>query len=190
MTASALTTSGCGAPATDAVPMHLDASGNQVPLTSSDGGSLTQDAVLQRLADRRAELDKREAALNMRDAIVQAAEKQMQDRADALKSLEAQVAALTDQKKAAEDAQFTAIVSMYETMKPQEAAAIFNGLDMEVLVRVAKAMNPRKMAPVLAKMTSAKAQELTTRLAANDTQVVAAVAPVADPNALPQIVGK
>jgi len=184
-----LANSGCATSTTDAVPMHIDASGHKVPLASANGGSLTQDVVLQRLAERRGELDKREAALNMREAIVQAAEKQMQDRADALKSLETQIAALADQKKAAEDAQFVAIVNMYETMKPQEAAAIFNGLDMSVLARVAKAMNPRKMAPVLAKMTSAKAQELTTRLAAEDTPPVAAPAAPTDPNALPQIVG-
>lgn len=183
-----LSTTGCAPPAAEATPVRVDANGNKLPLAGADGGSLTQDVVLQRLSERRAELDKQAAALNMREAIVEAAEKQMQERADALKALEAQIAALSDQKKAAEDAQFVAIVNMYETMKPQEAAAIFNGLDIAVLARVAKAMSPRKMAPILAKMTSARAQELTTRLAAIDTEVAAA-APAADPNALPQIVG-
>jgi flagellar motility protein MotE (MotC chaperone) len=187
VSAATLSTTGCAPPA-DAVPVRADANGNKTPLTGADGKSLTQDVVLQRLSERRAELDKQAAALNMREAIVEAAEKQMQERADALKALEAQIAALSDQKKAAEDGQFVAIVNMYETMKPQEAAAIFNGLDMAVLARVAKAMSPRKMAPILAKMTSARAQELTTRLAAADTQVATAV-PAADPNALPQIVG-
>ena len=81
---------------------------------------------------------------------------------------------------------------MYEQMKPQEAASIFDGLDMGVLVKVAKAMNPRKMAPIMAKMSSAKAQELTAKMAEVDPQsaVAPAAATPADPNALPQIVGK
>ena len=97
---------------------------------------------------------------------------------------------LADQKKQAEDAQFASLVSMYETMKPQDAGPIFNGLDLPVLVRVAKAMNPKKMALVLARMTPEKAQQLTQQLAADDTQIVATTGVSAtDPSALPQIVG-
>ena len=51
-----------------------------------------------------------------------------------------------------ETGQFAGIVAMYETMKPKDAANIFNELDMEVLLRVAKTMSPRKMAPILAEM--------------------------------------
>ena len=114
----------------------------------------------------------------------------MQDRADALKALQAQIAQLDDQKKAMEDAQFASIVTMYATMKPQEAAVIFDGLDMGVLMRVARAMDARKMSPILAKMTSARAQELTQQLAAADPQVAdASVGAAPNANALPQIVG-
>ena len=148
VTAQSLST-GCA----DAVPEKIDVNGKRIPLAASEGGSLTDQQVLQRLAERRAELDKRESDLNAREAIVAAAEKQMQQRADDLKALEAQINALADQKKQAEDAQFASLVSMYETMKPQDAGPIFNGLDLPVLVRVAKAMNPKKMALVLARMT-------------------------------------
>jgi flagellar motility protein MotE (MotC chaperone) len=174
----------------DAVPMKIDANGQMVPVASADGGSLTQDILLQRLGERRAELDKREAALNMREAIVAAAEKQMNAQAEALKTLQGQIAALSDQKKAMQDEQFTAIVKMYETMKPQDAASIFDGLEMDVLARVTKAMDPRKMSLILAKMTAARAQELTTQLAAADMRANTPVAGgTSDPNALPQIVG-
>jgi hypothetical protein len=48
------------------------------------------------------------------------------------------------------------------------------------------------MAPIMAKMSSAKAQELTAKMAEVDPQSAAAPAAAtpADPNALPQIVGK
>ena len=173
----------------DATAMKADATGKPVPMAEADGGQSSTAALLQRLAERRAELDKREQALSMREAIVAAAEKQMAERADALKALESQIAALSDQKKSMEDEQFSGIVKMYEAMKPQEAASIFDGLDMNVLLRVAKAMDPRKMSPILAKMSATRAQQLTMQIAAGDPQMVATAAPAGDPNALPQIVG-
>ena len=42
---------------------------------------------------------------------------------------------------------------MYETMKPKEAAKIFDTLELDVLLKVARAMNPRKMSPILAAMS-------------------------------------
>ncbi len=188
VTAASLAKPLCDSPV-DAIPVKADQNGKKTPLLGVDGASLTQDAVLARLSDRRAELDKREADLNMRAALVEAAEKQMQQRADALKSLQDQITALVDQKKAMEDTQFAAIVNMYETMKPGDAAKIFDGLEMSVLTRVAKAMSPRKMAPVMAQMASARAQQLTTQLASTDAPAaVVAASPAA--NALPQIVGQ
>ena len=189
VTAASLTATNCVVPPVDALPVKADANGKKTPLVSADGASLTENAVLARLSDRRAELDKRESDLNMRAALVEAAEKQMQERADALKSLQDQINALVDQKKAMEDSQFVAIVNMYETMKPQDAAKIFDGLDMGVLVRVAKAMSPRKMAPVMALMAAARAQQLTMQLAAAEVQPVAA-APGQAGSTLPQIVGQ
>ncbi|MEO8881869.1 MAG: hypothetical protein ABI377_00365 [Devosia sp.] len=175
----------------DAAVTTTDSAGHSVTLAAADGTASTDDVILQRLAQRRAELDKRDADLKMREAIVAAAEKQMTERGDALKALEAQITALSQQKQAMEDQQFAGIVKLYENMKPQEAATIFDGLDLNVLLRVAKAMDPRKMSPILAKMTAARAQELTMQLAATDANPSPAVSTVAtaDPNALPQIVG-
>jgi flagellar motility protein MotE (MotC chaperone) len=125
----------------------------------------------------------------MRTALVEAAEKRLDERTKALEELEAQVNALVDEKQVTEDAGFKAVVSMYENMKPKEAAAIFDTLDLEVLLRVVRAMNPRKMAPILAAMSTKPAEALTTALASKSpTNTVAdAGQNVSD---LPQIVGK
>jgi flagellar motility protein MotE (MotC chaperone) len=184
---------GCPPPAApvnehgDVLPTTKDGTGKIVPLEQVTGDN-SEQAILQRLGDRRAELDKREADLNMREAIVEAGEKKLDDKTKALQDLQAQVNALVDQKQAAEDAGFKAVVSMYETMKPKDAAAIFDTLDVNVLLKIARAMNPRKMAPVLAAMSTTPAEILTTALAS-----VSPIATVADtsqtPGALPQIVG-
>ena len=79
---------------------------------------------------------------------------------------------------------------MYETMKPKEAATLFNALDNEVLLRVARAMNPRKMAPILAKMDPMKAKTLTAGLAQEEAEPTADTSVIEDLASLPQIVGQ
>lgn len=172
----------------DAVPTTKLADGSIVPLATVDGEN-NETAVLERLSSRRAELDKLAADLEMRAALVEAAEKRLDERSAQLKDLEAQIAALVDQKQAEEDAQFKAVVSMYETMKPKDAAKIFDQSDLNVMLRVARAMNPRKMAPVLAAMDPAKAQALTAAMATDLPPPVVGGAGEDLAN-LPQIVGK
>lgn len=170
----------------DALPMELNSAGVLAPM-EGEGGS--ESELLGRLGERRDQLDAREKELEMRMALVEAAEKRLDERTQTLKAIEARINALVDQKKAAENEQFAAIVAMYETMKAKEAATIFNQLDMSVLMRVAKAMNPRKMAPVLAKMDPLKAKSLTASLATEQPEPALDV-PVEDLASLPQIVGQ
>ena len=176
----------------DAMPSIKNGAGKIVPLEVAEGDD-SQTALLQRLGDRRADLDKREADLQMRESLVAAAEKKLDERTQELGVLQAQVATLVDEKQAAEDASFKAIVSMYENMKPKDAAKIFDTLELNVLLKVARAMNPRKMSPVLAAMAPEPAQALTTAFASteNTDTVVAAANSGGSQNlaALPQIVG-
>ena len=174
----------------DAAPFEITKSGEKVPLVPADGANTTEKAVLERLSDRRAELDAFENQLKQREALVAAAEKRMNERADQLKSLEAQINALVEQKKANDDEQFKGLVSMYENMKPKAAAQIFNQLSNDVLFRVAVAMNPRKMSPILAAMNPARAQELTAMMAVDQGEPSLSEAGAQDLTQLPQIVGQ
>ena len=173
----------------DALALIKDGAGNLVPLAQVDPQAGSETALLERLGERRTELDARAAEIDMRLALVEAAEKRIDERAAALDALQKQISGLVDDKKAAQDAQFITLVAMYEGMKPKEAALIFDQLDIGVLMRVAGAVSPRKMGPILARMDPAKAKELTTRLAVDPGD------PSTDPsrenlNALPQIVGQ
>ncbi|SMQ66467.1 hypothetical protein SAMN06295905_1490 [Devosia lucknowensis] len=174
-------------PLADAVPQLLTPEGAQ-PLGGGEG-SLTEQALLERLSDRRTDLDTYEQELAMRASLVEAAEKRLEERQQALSAIEAQIAGLVEQRKEMEEGQFAGIVAMYETMKPRDAANIFNALDIEVLLRVAKMMSPRKMAPILAEMDTARAQELTVRMASASNDPLDQMAPE-DLAALPQIVGQ
>lgn len=177
-------------PSGDAVPMRLNPTGGQpIPLTSTTGGSATEAALLASLANRRAELETYEKDLTLRASLVDAAEKRLEERQATLQALEGQISTLVDQRQDMETGQFAGIVSMYENMKPRDAANIFNALEMNVLLRVAKTMNPRKMAPILAAMDPARAQELTVKMAALADEPTDKMTQ-ADLSALPQIVGQ
>jgi len=176
-------------PRAEGVPMRIDAAGNLVPLTGEDGTSLTDKVLLERLAERRTELDSWESELTMRLALVEAAERRLEERSAALEALEARIAALVEEQKSAQEAEVKGLIGMYEAMKPADAAAIFNNLDTGVLLRLARGISPRKMAPIMAKMTEARAQELTALLARADDPAPTE-AKAGDLASLPQIVGQ
>lgn len=177
---------GCPTPG-DALP-QLATPGGTVDMAVGDT-SLTGQVLLDRLSARRAELEAFEQELSVRASLVDAAERRIEDRASTLEALEAQIASLVDERKRLEEEQFASIVSMFQTMKPKDAATIFDELEIDVLVRVAKLMSPRRLAPVLAEMKTPRAQELTVRLA-SETSANPELIPSGDVAALPQIVGQ
>lgn len=171
----------------DAIPLELNAEGKLAPIDAGEGSA---GELATRLGERRADLDAREKELEMRMALVEAAEKRIEERTNVLKALEAQIGAMVEEKKSDEKEQFAGIVAMYETMKPKEAATIFNTLDNDILLRVARAMSPRKMAPILARMEPLKAKTLTAGLARQEAEPTVAPGTVEDLASLPQIVGQ
>ncbi|HEX3498406.1 MAG TPA: hypothetical protein VHT04_03700, partial [Stellaceae bacterium] len=65
-----------------------------------------------------------------------------------------------------DDAKIKSLVRIYETMKPKEAARIFEQLDLPVLLDVLEQMKELKTAPILAAMDPAKVKAVTLALAA------------------------
>jgi flagellar motility protein MotE (MotC chaperone) len=181
-------TLGC-LPSGDAIPLQLDGRGGMDQMLGAAGVTQTEQLVLERLTDRRTALEQYEQELAMRAALVDAAEKRIDERTTTLAALEAQISALVDQRQELETGQFAGIVAMYDAMKPKDAAKIFNNLEMNVLLRVAKTMSPRKMAPILAEMDAARAQELTVQMANLADRPPTEMTPD-DFAALPQIVGR
>jgi flagellar motility protein MotE (MotC chaperone) len=133
--------------------------------TAADGPTASESDVLERLADRRKQLDARERDLDMREKLIGAAEKRVEERIVELKSIEGRIEEMFGKRTEQEEKQLADLVKMYETMKPVAAAAIFNTLEQGVLLDVMGRMKPAKAAPVLAAMTPERAQEVTVELA-------------------------
>ncbi len=137
------------------------------PEKAVDPMSMTPSEVelLQQLAERRAELDRRAAELSQREVLLQAAEKRIDEKIQRLASLEKDIGGIVDKQDQEEDARIKSLVKIYETMKPQDAARIFEQLDMGVLLNVVEHMKERIAAPILAAMDPAKARSVTLALA-------------------------
>jgi flagellar motility protein MotE (MotC chaperone) len=125
--------------------------------------SPAERALLERLGQRREEIEARMRELDMREKLLDSAEKKLGGRVDDLKVLEEKVEG--PKKKDAEENQAVKnLVIMYETMKPKDAARVFDRLSLDVLVPVVQQMNPRKMSDVLAAMSPEAAERLTVAL--------------------------
>ncbi len=168
-----------------AKPPETKPPGTIIP-TEPGQPSGAERAILERLQERRQELDTRARELDIRESLIKAAEKRMEGQLTELKATEARITVATQQKDDAQAARFKGIVTMYENMKPRDAAKIFDRLDVAVLLDVASKIEPRKMADILAQMSPDSAQRLTVELASQAQEVKQSN----DPNALPKIQGQ
>ena len=120
--------------------------------------------ILQSLSERRKALEEREKRLSQKEALLKVAEQQVDRKISELASLRSELESLLDQQEKVQEERLRRMVKIYESMKPKEAAAIFNSLDMDVLLSVIGRMSERKSAPIFASMNPARAQEVTIKL--------------------------
>ncbi len=125
----------------------------------------SERALLLELRQRRQELDGRDAALATREAVLAAAEHKLAARVDELQSLQARLEGLETARKSRDEANWRGLVKLYESMRPREAAAIFNELETSVLLQVLDRMKEAKAAVILAAMLPDKARQVTADLA-------------------------
>lgn len=127
--------------------------------------SATELEILKSLSKRREELDKRDNELLQRQALLDAAEKQVDVKIAELKQLSSEIELLLDKQHGMEEQQLKSLVKIYESMKPKDAARIFDTLEMEILLEVLDRMSERKSAPIFASMNAERAREVTIKLA-------------------------
>lgn len=117
--------------------------------------------LLQKLAERREQIEAREKELTMREGLLQAAETRIDRKVAELRTLQNTINDLLNQYDEREAEKVAQLVKIYATMKPKDAARIFNDLDMPILISVMVNMKESKSAPILAAMDPAKARALT-----------------------------
>ncbi|KAA0582664.1 hypothetical protein [Azospirillum sp. Sh1] len=127
-------------------------------------GPIDNQELLQHFAERRAEIERRTKEMEQREALLAAAEKRIEQKVVEMEKTKADIQKLMAQGDEKQSAQLESLVKIYETMKPKEAARIFEELDMPVLLGVIQKMKEQKTAPILAAMDPVKAKEVTSAL--------------------------
>jgi flagellar motility protein MotE (MotC chaperone) len=127
--------------------------------------SPSERAILERLQARRQELEQRAREIEIRESLLKSAEKRIESRVEEAKATEAKISTATGQKAEQDAARFKGIVTMYEGMKPKDAAKVFDRLEMSVLYDIASQIAPRKMSDILGLMQPEAAERLTVELA-------------------------
>jgi len=148
--------------------------------------SPSERAILERLQARRQELETRAREIDIRESLLKEAERRIETKVGEMRAIEAKNAAINEQKAEAENARLKGIVTMYENMKPKDAAKVFDRLEMPVLLELAAQIAPRKMSDIMGLMQPDAAERLTVELARRATGDQSAAASAE----LPKIEGK
>ncbi|WP_375459914.1 MotE family protein [uncultured Enterovirga sp.] len=134
------------------------------PMAAPSSGSPSERSILERLGERREELQQKARDIESREKLLEEAERRLDAKTSEGTTSETKAGPATPAEES-EAAALKGLVTMYETMKPKDAARVFERLPHDVLVPVVRLIAPRKMAEIMAAMSSESAEKLTVALA-------------------------
>lgn len=130
--------------------------------------SQSEIMILQELAERREALDVRSKEIDKRAIQLKVAEDEIDKKLKQLKAYETKLEKLIQQYNKKEQENINSLVKLYTSMKPKDAARIFNTLDMDITVALLKGMKPSASSAILSQMNSEKAKAVTSQLIGNN----------------------
>ena len=144
-----------------------DKSGNKVaadmPVFSD-----SEIALLQELAERREALDVKSQEIDKRAVQLKVAEEEIDKKLRQLKEYEQRLEKLINKYSEREQENINSLVKLYSSMKPKDAARIFNTMNIDISTAILKGMKPSASSAILSQMDSEKAQAITAELIGNN----------------------
>lgn len=131
----------------------LDAADAQVPVAPQACPTPEMpDELLAAIAARGENLSEREAYIAEREATLAIVETRIAEQMQALEAAEARLAATLEQADGAAESDVARLTQVYERMKPEAAAAIFEAMDVNFAAGFLARMQPDAAAGVLSSM--------------------------------------
>jgi flagellar motility protein MotE (MotC chaperone) len=127
--------------------------------------SAVKDEIYKDLAQRRELLERKEKEIGVREALLSAAERELDQKLRELTNIRTEIEASMKKQSAEEEARIGSLVKIYEGMKPKDAASILNTLDLDVLMVIMTKMSERKSSAILSEMNPERARTVTVMLA-------------------------
>jgi flagellar motility protein MotE (MotC chaperone) len=120
----------------------------------------TPEMMLQALNEERELIDSQKERLAQREAEIDLAEEKLLIEQERLTALKGELDDRLERIRKAQTDDVDRLVALYSAMKPKEAAAIMDDMDIEVSVMVLATMAERDAAPILARMNMTRARAI------------------------------
>lgn len=127
--------------------------------------SPTELDLLQQLSKRREELETWSKDVSIKESLLADTERRVDQKLAEMQGMRAELTTMLAEYQDLENAKIKSLVKIYETMKPKDAARIFDEVEMPILLLVIDRMKEKNAALVLASMDPKKAKQLTVELA-------------------------
>lgn len=127
--------------------------------------TVSEIRILQELEGRSVVLDRREKALELRERLVDLAEKRLMEKTDSMVVLKSQLEQLLKNLSDKEENELIELAKIYEEMKPENAASVINRMDNKIVFDIFKRMSRKNTAKIMERMDTGKARLISEMLA-------------------------
>lgn len=118
-----------------------------------------------KLNERKKELDAREAELTRVESEIAAQKIDLEKRLQELETTRKNISQVLEEKVRGDDKKVETLVQMYSSMKPQQAAKVFEAMDEDLAVEIMGRMKKKSAAEVMNLMKAEKAQVFSEKFA-------------------------
>ncbi len=136
-----------------------------IALREDPAAEMEIEALMATLRERGEAMDKREADLDIRERDIAAALALIEAQMEELRTAEADLNATISQAEAASETDVARLTSVYESMKPKQAALVFQEMEPEFAAGFLGRMRPASAAAIFASLTPDAAYSISVILA-------------------------
>lgn len=130
-------------------PCLADGDPAQGAMSSTDQA---QSEIVKNILAKQGSIDEEQKKLEEQKRVLDSARIVLEERMRAIDNSMAELSEKQARHRETMAAETTRLVKIYEEMPPREAAAVFNIMDIHVLVSIANSMNPRKISAIMGYM--------------------------------------
>lgn len=148
------------AKAAPAKPATEKALAEAVPAAPTAALSASDLDHLQKLNERKKELDAREEELNRMETELQAQKGELEKRMKELEEMRGKISSILEDRVKLDDEKIDTLVQMYSNMKAPQAAKVFETMDEDLAVEILGRMKKKNAADIMNLLKPEKAQVL------------------------------
>lgn len=146
------------------MPINQETPGESVKV-ASNSESVESTNYLKKLEERKNQLDAREQELNRIEKELQEQRNEIEKKLSELTQMRQEISSSLDDRVKIDDQKVDVLVQVYSTMKPPQAAKVFESMDEDLAVEILGRMKKKSAADIMNLMKAEKAQAISEKYA-------------------------